>query len=66
MPIQIGMSCDPQWLCDGIGWLLGLIVIMLLVGLLKVVRKEIKQSKPRKYKIRRSRRRDGPPNDTKP
>lgn len=44
MAIQIGMSCDPQWLCDGIGWVLALLLLLLLSGLLKVIIREIRQS----------------------
>jgi len=48
MNIQIGMSCDPSWLCQGIGWAVGLIVLAITWGLFRVVLKEITANKNKK------------------
>lgn len=48
MNIQIGMSCDPKWLCDGIEIFLGLLVLAALFGLFRVISREIKANKEKK------------------
>lgn len=48
MNIQIGMSCDPQWLCDGIEIFLGLLILAATFGLLSVIRREVKANKEKK------------------
>ncbi len=40
MPVQIGMSCDPNWLCDGLSWLLAIIIMFLAIGLVSIIFKE--------------------------
>lgn len=57
MLIQIGMSCDPQWLCDGIGWVLAIVLGLMLIGLARVIIREVRASRAKKrYKIQRSAR----------
>lgn len=43
MRIHIGMPCEPEALCDGIGWLLAIIVAALIVGLTLAIYKEVKK-----------------------
>ncbi len=40
MVIQIGMPCDPDYLCHGIGWGLAVIVLLLVIGLVRIIFKE--------------------------
>lgn len=48
MNIQIGMRCAPDWLCQGIGWVLAITVILLLLGLIKVIIRQVRAEKGKK------------------
>jgi hypothetical protein len=40
MLVQIGMQCDPQWLCDAIGWGLGVVLLGIVLLLMRVISRE--------------------------
>jgi len=50
MNIQIGMSCDPAWLCQSIGWVVGAVVVAGIIGLIKVIRSDYKNTKKKRPK----------------
>ncbi|MDN3648286.1 hypothetical protein QWZ13_05105 [Reinekea marina] len=43
MNIQIGLPCDPKWLCDAIGLVIGVIVVVGVIALVRTVLKEHKK-----------------------
>ena len=45
MKIQIGLPCEPQWLCDGIAFGVGILLLLVLIGLIQVILKEQKKGK---------------------
>ncbi|CUS48526.1 MAG: putative membrane protein [Idiomarinaceae bacterium HL-53] len=47
MNIQIGLNCEPAWLCDAVGGALALIVV---VGLLLFVRRLFREWKNQQRK----------------
>ncbi len=52
MMIQIGLRCKPDWLCNGIGWTLALVLGLLMLGLGLKIAKEVKNRRQNKYAIR--------------
>ncbi len=52
MMIQIGLRCKPDWLCNGIGWSLALLLGLMLLGLGLKIAKEVKNRRQNKYAIR--------------
>jgi hypothetical protein len=58
--IQIGMNCDPRWLCDTISGVIALLLALMIIGLIRVILRERKKRK-KTYVIKphdRSSRRD--------
>ncbi len=54
--IQIGMNCDPEWLCDTIAWVIAALLALLVLGLVRITLRERSKNK-KKYVIKpRSRR----------
>jgi hypothetical protein len=51
--VQIGMSCDPRWLCDGIEWFIGLVVLLIVLGLIRTVVREKRRNSATKGKTHR-------------
>lgn len=49
MNIQIGMSCNPTWLCLSLSWVIAAIAIVGLVALVRAVRREMKAQKKRHH-----------------
>lgn len=43
MNIQIGLPCNPQWLCDAIALTIGGLVLVGIIGLVKVILREHKK-----------------------
>lgn len=43
--IQIGMNCDPEWLCDSISAVIALLLALMVIGLIRVIVRERKQRK---------------------
>jgi hypothetical protein len=43
--IQIGMNCDPEWLCDMIGGVIALLLALMIIGLIRVILRERKKRK---------------------
>ncbi len=37
MQIQIGLPCNPLWLCQSLAWVLGLVVVLGLLGLVRSI-----------------------------
>lgn len=54
--IQIGMNCDPEWLCDTIAWIIALLLALLIIGLVRITLRERSRSK-KKYVIKPRNRR---------
>lgn len=52
MKVQIGLSCDPNWLCDGLSWLLAVIVLSVIIGLVAVVIRDRRSPKSGRYPIK--------------
>lgn len=50
MNIQIGLPCEPAWICDLIGWAVAAVVVMLIFGLIRSIRREIAKNKHRSKK----------------
>ncbi|HET8903398.1 MAG TPA: hypothetical protein VFN16_05345 [Saccharospirillum sp.] len=54
--IQIGMNCDPEWLCDTIAWVIAALLALLVLGLVRITLRERSKNK-KKYVVKpRSRR----------
>lgn len=49
--IQIGMNCDPEWLCDTLGWVIALLLGLLAIGLIRITLRERRKSN-QKYVIK--------------
>lgn len=45
MNIQIGLPCEPQWLCDLIAIGLGILLVVGVVALIKVIIREQRKRK---------------------
>lgn len=54
--IQIGMNCDPEWLCDTIAWVIAALLALLVLGLVRITLRERNKSK-KKYVIKPRNRR---------
>lgn len=54
--IQIGMNCDPEWLCDSIAWFIALLLALLVIGLVRITLRERRKNK-KKYVIKPRKRR---------
>jgi hypothetical protein len=57
MLIQIGMRCEPEWLCNSIGWVIGGILIAAAIALYKLINREYrrnKEGKNRRFPIKLS------------
>lgn len=54
--IQIGMNCDPEWLCDTIAWVIALLLALLVLGLVRIILRERSKNK-KKYMIKPRNRR---------
>lgn len=54
--IQIGMNCDPEWLCDTIAWVIALLLALLVLGLIRITLRERSKNK-KKYLIKPRNRR---------
>lgn len=49
--IQIGMNCDPEWLCDTIAWIIAALLALLAIGLVRITLRERRKSS-KKYRIK--------------
>ncbi|WP_127560060.1 hypothetical protein [Saccharospirillum alexandrii] len=54
--IQIGMNCDPEWLCDTIAWIIAALLALLAIGLVRITLRERRKSS-KKYRIKPRNRR---------
>ncbi|WP_394171486.1 hypothetical protein [Saccharospirillum alexandrii] len=54
--IQIGMNCDPEWLCDTITWIIAALLALLVIGLIRITLRERRKSN-KKYRIKPRNRR---------
>lgn len=54
--IQIGMNCDPEWLCDTIAWVIAALLALLVIGLIRITLRERRKS-AQKYRIKPRNRR---------
>lgn len=54
--IQIGMNCDPEWLCDTIAWVIAALLALLVLGLVRITLRERSKNK-KKYVIKPRNRR---------
>ncbi|MEX2321396.1 MAG: hypothetical protein WD668_08565 [Saccharospirillum sp.] len=54
--IQIGMNCDPEWLCDTIAWVIALLLGLLVLGLVRITLRE-RSKNNKKYVIKPRNRR---------
>ncbi|MEP4602412.1 hypothetical protein [Saccharospirillum sp.] len=54
--IQIGMNCDPEWLCDTIAWIIAALLALLAIGLVCITLRERRKS-TKKYRIKPRNRR---------
>ncbi len=43
--IQIGMNCDPEWLCDTIAWIIAALLALLVLGLIRITLRERSKNK---------------------
>ncbi|WP_028672555.1 hypothetical protein [Saccharospirillum impatiens] len=51
--IQIGMNCDPEWLCDAITGFIAVLLALLTIGLIRISLRERRKSS-KKYVIKPS------------
>jgi len=43
--IQIGMNCDPEWLCNTIAWIIAALLALLVIGLIRITLRERRKNK---------------------